>query len=268
MLPERLKNHGPQVSALPGVTVLEHAQLTAETFTEAGIASARAARPGRAGRHRELPRRAARPGAEPGPAPGGRRVQPPARRAHPRLLPRLHGAVGQRGGGAVVRRRGARRAGAQPCPGIRAHAVRGEAPGRSPRARGLRPRGARRPGRHHPADRAGRAARRPRQPGARGRGRDAPRSAGQAAAPGAHRLRDRAQARVEQVRPDLPGAVAGHDRRVHPVAAGSQVLGHRRGLPDDHGHDRFRAYPGLARRAGEGVAGDPHRRTAWRCSRS
>src|SRR5271165_2106958 len=42
VLPERLKNHGPQVSALPGVTVLERAQLTAETFTEAGIASARA----------------------------------------------------------------------------------------------------------------------------------------------------------------------------------------------------------------------------------
>jgi Trk K+ transport system NAD-binding subunit len=42
VLPERLKNHGPQLSALPGVTVLEHEQLTSETFVEAGVVSARA----------------------------------------------------------------------------------------------------------------------------------------------------------------------------------------------------------------------------------
>ena len=42
VLPDRSKKHGPAVSALPGVTVLESAELTSETFTEAGVASARA----------------------------------------------------------------------------------------------------------------------------------------------------------------------------------------------------------------------------------
>jgi Trk K+ transport system NAD-binding subunit len=42
VLPERLKNHGPQISALPGVTVLERAELSIETFTDADVASARA----------------------------------------------------------------------------------------------------------------------------------------------------------------------------------------------------------------------------------
>jgi Trk K+ transport system NAD-binding subunit len=42
VMPERQQNHGPQVSELAGVSVLERAQLTAETFAEAGIASARA----------------------------------------------------------------------------------------------------------------------------------------------------------------------------------------------------------------------------------
>jgi Trk K+ transport system NAD-binding subunit len=42
VLPERLKNDGPQMSALPGVTVLERADLTSETFTDAGVTSARA----------------------------------------------------------------------------------------------------------------------------------------------------------------------------------------------------------------------------------
>jgi Trk K+ transport system NAD-binding subunit len=35
-------NAGPQIAALPGVTVCEHASLTAEAFTDAGVASARA----------------------------------------------------------------------------------------------------------------------------------------------------------------------------------------------------------------------------------
>src|SRR5215469_16934687 len=42
ILPDRSKNHGPQVSALSGVTVLERPELTSETFTEAGVTSARA----------------------------------------------------------------------------------------------------------------------------------------------------------------------------------------------------------------------------------
>jgi Trk K+ transport system NAD-binding subunit len=42
VLPELLKNHGPQLSELPGVTVLEREQLTGETFAEAGVVSARA----------------------------------------------------------------------------------------------------------------------------------------------------------------------------------------------------------------------------------
>jgi len=42
ILPERAKNHGPQISTLPGVAVLERAELTSETFAEAGVATARA----------------------------------------------------------------------------------------------------------------------------------------------------------------------------------------------------------------------------------
>jgi Trk K+ transport system NAD-binding subunit len=42
VLEDKLKNHGPQIAALPGVTVLEHAALTAEAFADAGIATARA----------------------------------------------------------------------------------------------------------------------------------------------------------------------------------------------------------------------------------
>jgi Trk K+ transport system NAD-binding subunit len=42
VLPERAKNHGPQISALSGVAVLERAELTSETFAEAGVATARA----------------------------------------------------------------------------------------------------------------------------------------------------------------------------------------------------------------------------------
>jgi Trk K+ transport system NAD-binding subunit len=42
VLPDRSKNHGREIAALPGVTVLERADLTSETFAEAGVASARA----------------------------------------------------------------------------------------------------------------------------------------------------------------------------------------------------------------------------------
>lgn len=42
VLPDKLKNHGPQIAELPGVTILERAELTSETFTDAGVASARA----------------------------------------------------------------------------------------------------------------------------------------------------------------------------------------------------------------------------------
>lgn len=42
VLPERARNHGPQISALSGVTVLERPELTSATFAEAGVASARA----------------------------------------------------------------------------------------------------------------------------------------------------------------------------------------------------------------------------------
>jgi Trk K+ transport system NAD-binding subunit len=43
LLADRTKNHGPRLSALPGVTVLERAELSSEAFTEAGVATARAA---------------------------------------------------------------------------------------------------------------------------------------------------------------------------------------------------------------------------------
>jgi Trk K+ transport system NAD-binding subunit len=42
VLPDRSKNHGPQIAALPGVSVLERADLTSETFADAAVASARA----------------------------------------------------------------------------------------------------------------------------------------------------------------------------------------------------------------------------------
>ena len=42
ILADKLKNHGPQIAALPGVTVHEHAGLTSEAFAGADVASARA----------------------------------------------------------------------------------------------------------------------------------------------------------------------------------------------------------------------------------
>lgn len=42
VLADKAKNHGPRIASLPGVTVREHSSLTAEAFTDAGIASARA----------------------------------------------------------------------------------------------------------------------------------------------------------------------------------------------------------------------------------
>jgi Trk K+ transport system NAD-binding subunit len=42
VLADKAKNHGPRIASLPGVTVREHSALSAEAFTDAGIASARA----------------------------------------------------------------------------------------------------------------------------------------------------------------------------------------------------------------------------------
>ena len=42
ILADKLGNHGPQIAALPGVIVREHAGLTTEAFEDAGVASARA----------------------------------------------------------------------------------------------------------------------------------------------------------------------------------------------------------------------------------
>jgi Trk K+ transport system NAD-binding subunit len=42
ILADKLRNHGPQIAALPGVTVREYAELTSEAFTDADVASARA----------------------------------------------------------------------------------------------------------------------------------------------------------------------------------------------------------------------------------
>ncbi len=42
ILADKLKNHGPQIAALPGVTVRENAGLTAEAFADADVAGARA----------------------------------------------------------------------------------------------------------------------------------------------------------------------------------------------------------------------------------
>jgi Trk K+ transport system NAD-binding subunit len=43
VLADRTKNHGPRLSALPGVTVLERAELSSDAFLAAGVATARAA---------------------------------------------------------------------------------------------------------------------------------------------------------------------------------------------------------------------------------
>jgi len=42
ILPDRRHNHGPQISALPRVRVLEHPELSSQAFTEADVQSARA----------------------------------------------------------------------------------------------------------------------------------------------------------------------------------------------------------------------------------
>lgn len=43
VLADRMKNHGPRLSALPGVTVLERAELSSDAFADAGVMTARAA---------------------------------------------------------------------------------------------------------------------------------------------------------------------------------------------------------------------------------
>jgi len=42
LLADKLRNHGPQIAALPGVVVREHAALTSEALADAGVAAARA----------------------------------------------------------------------------------------------------------------------------------------------------------------------------------------------------------------------------------
>jgi Trk K+ transport system NAD-binding subunit len=42
LLTDKLRNQGPQIAALPGVSVREHAELTSEAFADAGIGTARA----------------------------------------------------------------------------------------------------------------------------------------------------------------------------------------------------------------------------------
>jgi Trk K+ transport system NAD-binding subunit len=43
IIPGRLQNHGPRIAAIPGITVLERAELTSAALREAGVATARAA---------------------------------------------------------------------------------------------------------------------------------------------------------------------------------------------------------------------------------
>ena len=94
---------------------------TDQAFLDADLAHrARGPGPAAPGRPGQLPRRAAGPGAQPGPAPGGRDLQHQPGRADPDVLHRLRGAVGVRHGRAVVRRRGAGRARAEPRPARRA----------------------------------------------------------------------------------------------------------------------------------------------------
>ena len=42
ILPDRRHNHGPQISALPRVRVLEYPELSSQAFTDAGVQSAQA----------------------------------------------------------------------------------------------------------------------------------------------------------------------------------------------------------------------------------
>ncbi len=103
-------------------------------------------RPDGPGRPGQLPRRAPRPGRQPGPQAGDADLQHRAGRADAQFLPRLRGAVELRDGRPLVRGRRAGRASPQPCPAGRAHPVRGASRRgrrRAPRLRAGHDRGAR-----------------------------------------------------------------------------------------------------------------------------
>ena len=252
ILPDRRHNHGPQISALSRVRVLEYPELSSQAFTDADVQSARALavvwQDDVGNLHAGLRAQELNPGA---PA-GAGHLQPASRRAHQDAVPGLHGAVRHGDVGAVVRGRRAGRAVPQPRPGAAAHPVRGPAGRRGGRGRGLRrDRRPRRspaaPARHRPAG--------PGQPGAGYRGRDAAQSAGPPAQPGACCRRDAAAAGGGQVRAGLHGAAGGDRGRLLPASRRS-LRPDRRAVPHPDGPDRVGAHQTAGHRGGEGRAGD------------
>src|ERR1051326_3363749 len=124
ILPSRRLNHGPQISALSRVRVLEYPELSTPAFTDADVRSARAVavvwQDDVGNLHAGLRAQELNPDL--------RLVlgifNPAARRPHQAAVPGLHGAVGDRDVGTVVRRGRAGRARAQPRPGAAAHPLR------------------------------------------------------------------------------------------------------------------------------------------------
>ncbi|MGH3182798.1 MAG: hypothetical protein ACRDOE_12960 [Streptosporangiaceae bacterium] len=139
ILPSRRRNYGPQISALAGVRVLEHPELSSQAFTDADVQSSRALavvwQDDVGNLHAGLRATALTPGL--------RLVlaifKPAPRRSHPHALPRLHGLVRHRDVRAVVRRHRAGRAGPQPRPRAAAHPLRGQARRRGAGRGDLRP---------------------------------------------------------------------------------------------------------------------------------
>src|SRR5213076_1468576 len=84
ILPDRRNHHGPQISALPRVRVLEYPELSSQAV---GPGAGR----GLAGRRGQPARRAAGAGAQPRAPAGAGHLQPAAGRAHQDALPGLHG---------------------------------------------------------------------------------------------------------------------------------------------------------------------------------
>jgi len=106
ILPDRRNHHGPQISALPRVRVLEYPELSSQAFTDADVQSARALavvwQDDVGNLHAGLRAQELNPGLRLVLA-----IFTASRRPHPDAVPGLHGAVRHGDVGAVVRGRGA-----------------------------------------------------------------------------------------------------------------------------------------------------------------
>ena len=251
ILPDRRHNHGPQISALPRVRMLEYPELSSQAFTDADVQSARALavvwQDDVGNLHAGLRAQELNPGLRLVLAIFNRRLGEHIRMLFPDCTV-LSGtamsapsfvaaALGEPAPSHVrVQRRTlyvARpddvAAGAVVCGLTDDH----DGPQ-------LLPPGERPPG--------------PGRPGAGRCGRDTAQPAGPPAQPGPGAGRAAAAAGAAQVRPGLRGAAGGDLRRVR--AAGHPLLGEQRAVPGAHGPDRVRAHQPGGQRGGEDRAGD------------